>query len=151
MMILVLSFVFFIRYIHRYYSINRHKMTTLTPSYHAEVYSPDDNRFDHRPFLYNARWSWQFNAIDTAVDNIENSEMVTNSKMEKFVGGGNVNKQSSGSGLGRLGASSNKGHNNNSQNLGIQVSVGSGDGGGKKRKVTELQTSEAATCLTVSA
>ena len=26
------------------YSINRHKMTTLTPSYHAEVYSPDDNR-----------------------------------------------------------------------------------------------------------
>eukprot|EP00026_Physarum_polycephalum_P002922 Phypoly_transcript_02931.p1 GENE.Phypoly_transcript_02931~~Phypoly_transcript_02931.p1 ORF type:complete len:670 (+),score=60.98 Phypoly_transcript_02931:109-2118(+) len=27
-----------------YYSINRHKMTTLTPSYHAEGYSPDDNR-----------------------------------------------------------------------------------------------------------
>ena len=38
-------------------------MTTLTPSYHAEVYSPDDNRFDHRPFLYNIRWSWQFSAI----------------------------------------------------------------------------------------
>ena len=36
-----------------YYAINRHKMTTLTPSYHAESYSPDDNRFDHRPFLYN--------------------------------------------------------------------------------------------------
>jgi hypothetical protein len=41
----------------------RHKMTTLTPSYHAEVYSPDDNRFDHRPFLYNIRWTWQFSAI----------------------------------------------------------------------------------------
>lgn len=27
-------------------------MTTLTPSYHAEQYSPDDNRFDLRPFLY---------------------------------------------------------------------------------------------------
>jgi NAD+ synthase (glutamine-hydrolysing) len=27
-----------------YYSINRHKMTTLTPAYHAEQYSPDDNR-----------------------------------------------------------------------------------------------------------
>ena len=27
-----------------YYSINRHKMTTITPSYHAEAYSPDDNR-----------------------------------------------------------------------------------------------------------
>jgi NAD+ synthase (glutamine-hydrolysing) len=25
-----------------YYSINRHKMTTLTPSYHAEQYSLDD-------------------------------------------------------------------------------------------------------------
>ncbi|CAG8505290.1 1937_t:CDS:10, partial [Dentiscutata heterogama] len=34
-----------------YYSINRHKMTTLTPSYHAETYSPDDNRFDLRPFF----------------------------------------------------------------------------------------------------
>lgn len=34
------------------YSTNRHKMTTLTPSYHAEQYSPDDNRFDLRPFLY---------------------------------------------------------------------------------------------------
>lgn len=26
------------------YSRNRHKMTTITPSYHAESYSPDDNR-----------------------------------------------------------------------------------------------------------
>ena len=26
------------------YARNRHKMTTLTPSYHAESYSPDDNR-----------------------------------------------------------------------------------------------------------
>ncbi len=35
-----------------FYSINRHKMTTITPAYHAEQYSPDDNRFDLRPFLY---------------------------------------------------------------------------------------------------
>ena len=27
-----------------FYAVNRHKMTTLTPSYHAESYSPDDNR-----------------------------------------------------------------------------------------------------------
>ena len=125
-------------------------MTTLTPSYHAEVYSPDDNRFDHRPFLYNARWSWQFNAIDNAVDALENTEMVTNSKMEKYAGGGNVSKQSSGSSLGGLGSSKNKGQNNNSQNLGIQVSVGGG-AGAKKRKVTDLQTSEVAICSTVSA
>ena len=39
-------------------------MTTLTPSYHAESYSDDDNRFDLRPFLYNTRWSWQFKKTD---------------------------------------------------------------------------------------
>ena len=37
-------------------------MTVVTPSYHAESYSPDDNRFDHRPFLYNVGWHWQFKA-----------------------------------------------------------------------------------------
>jgi len=50
-----------------YYSINRHKMTTLTPSYHAEVYGPDDNRFDLRQFLYNSKWTWQFRSIDNMV------------------------------------------------------------------------------------
>lgn len=49
------------------YSMNRHKMTTLTPAYHAENYSPDDNRFDLRPFLYNTRWPWQFLCIDNQV------------------------------------------------------------------------------------
>ena len=39
-------------------------MTTLTPAYHAEAYSPDDNRFDLRQFLYNSTWSWQFKKID---------------------------------------------------------------------------------------
>ncbi|KAJ7572199.1 hypothetical protein C8J56DRAFT_808639 [Mycena floridula] len=39
---------------------NRHKMTTLAPSYHAESYSLDDNRFDLRPFLYPSRFPWQF-------------------------------------------------------------------------------------------
>ncbi|CAG8663634.1 7875_t:CDS:2, partial [Scutellospora calospora] len=54
-----------------YYSVNRHKMTTLTPSYHAEAYSPDDNRFDLRPFLYNTAWSWQFKKIDTLSKDME--------------------------------------------------------------------------------
>lgn len=53
-----------------YYSCNRHKMTTLTPSYHAENYSPDDNRFDQRQFLYNVRWPWQFRKIDEFVDRV---------------------------------------------------------------------------------
>ncbi|KAJ9086355.1 glutamine-dependent NAD(+) synthetase [Entomophthora muscae] len=48
-----------------YYAINRHKMTTLTPAYHAEAYSPDDHRFDHRPFLYPSSFSRQFRAVDT--------------------------------------------------------------------------------------
>ena len=50
-----------------YNAINRHKMTTLTPSYHAENYSPDDNRFDLRPFLQPASFDAQFAAIDAAV------------------------------------------------------------------------------------
>lgn len=50
-----------------FYSINRHKMTTVTPSYHAENYSPEDNRFDLRQFLYNTRWTRQFYNIDQMV------------------------------------------------------------------------------------
>nr|XP_023675539.1 glutamine-dependent NAD(+) synthetase isoform X1 [Paramormyrops kingsleyae] len=55
----------------RMYSANRHKMTTLTPAYHAENYSPDDNRFDLRPFLYNTLWPRQFRCIDDKVSQIE--------------------------------------------------------------------------------
>jgi NAD+ synthase (glutamine-hydrolysing) len=29
-----------------------------------ESYSPDDNRFDLRPFLYPVRFPWQFRRID---------------------------------------------------------------------------------------
>lgn len=56
-----------VKYFFRMYAVNRHKMTTLTPSYHAENYSPEDNRFDLRPFLYNARWTWQFSKMDEEV------------------------------------------------------------------------------------
>lgn len=52
----------------RFYAINRHKLTTLTPSVHAEDYAPDDNRFDHRQFLYNVSWKRQFDCIDRLVD-----------------------------------------------------------------------------------
>ncbi|KAM7164316.1 glutamine-dependent NAD(+) synthetase isoform 2-T2 [Macrochelys suwanniensis] len=63
-----------VKHFFRMYSINRHKMTTLTPAYHAENYSPEDNRFDLRPFLYNSTWSWQFRSIDKQVSNLENKE-----------------------------------------------------------------------------
>jgi NAD+ synthase (glutamine-hydrolysing) len=35
-----------------WYGKNRSKMTILTPGIHATNYSPDDNRFDQRPYLY---------------------------------------------------------------------------------------------------
>ncbi|KAG8125902.1 putative Glutamine-dependent NAD(+) synthetase protein [Naja naja] len=60
-----------VKHFFQMYSINRHKMTTLTPSYHAANYSPDDNRFDLRPFLYNSAWSWQFRCIDEQVSKLE--------------------------------------------------------------------------------
>lgn len=65
-----------VKFFFRYYSVNRHKMTVLTPSYHAETYSPDDNRFDHRPFLYNYRWTWQFVSIDSAVKKLSEGRSV---------------------------------------------------------------------------
>ncbi|XP_033006508.1 glutamine-dependent NAD(+) synthetase isoform X1 [Lacerta agilis] len=69
-----------VKHFFRMYSINRHKMTILTPSYHAADYSTDDNRFDLRPFLYNTTWSWQFRCIDEQVSKVESKEV--NSKLE---------------------------------------------------------------------
>lgn len=59
------------RFFH-YYAINRHKMTTLTPSLHSNDYSPDDNRYDLRPFLYPPFYqSWSFKKIDEELEKIE--------------------------------------------------------------------------------
>ncbi|OTA83204.1 hypothetical protein M434DRAFT_400722 [Hypoxylon sp. CO27-5] len=59
------------RFFH-YYAINRHKMTTLTPALHCNDYSPDDNRFDLRPFLYPPFFqSIGFKCIDKDIENIE--------------------------------------------------------------------------------
>lgn len=54
-----------------YYAVNRHKMCTITPSYHAEGYSPDDNRFDLRPFLYNVQFPRQFRILEQLVERSE--------------------------------------------------------------------------------
>ncbi|KAH9526118.1 Glutamine-dependent NAD(+) synthetase [Dermatophagoides farinae] len=54
------------------YARNRHKQTILTPSLHTETYSPDDNRFDHRQFLFNTKWPWQFEQIDKMIEQILN-------------------------------------------------------------------------------
>lgn len=65
-----------------YYSVNRHKMCTLTPSYHAEGYSPDDNRFDLRQFLYNTKWPRQFAIIDKLVAEREREAGETSTKKD---------------------------------------------------------------------
>ena len=77
-----------------FYSVNRHKLTTLTPSYHAENYSPEDNRFDLRQFLYNNSWRRQCEvmnrlvAADEAYRQAEISQRhVQANKNNKFVGG----------------------------------------------------------------
>ncbi|KAJ6095687.1 hypothetical protein N7486_006433 [Penicillium sp. IBT 16267x] len=55
-----------------FYQINRHKQTVATPAYHAESYSPDDHRFDLRPFVYPPGFeSWSFRKIDERVDALE--------------------------------------------------------------------------------
>ncbi|PNP50877.1 hypothetical protein THARTR1_08498 [Trichoderma harzianum] len=57
---------------HFYHYINRHKQTVATPSYHAVDYSPDDHRFDLRPFLYPPAFEgWSFKKIDERVAALE--------------------------------------------------------------------------------
>ena len=56
-----------------HHSANRHKMTTLTPAYHAEAYSVDDHRFDLRPFLYPLDFTWQKRALSELVARVSES------------------------------------------------------------------------------
>ena len=35
-----------------FFSLNRHKMTIITPSLYSDIYNCDDNRYDLRQFLY---------------------------------------------------------------------------------------------------
>lgn len=59
---------------HKFYAINRHKQTTLTPAYHAENYSTDDNRFDLRPILINSKFEWSSEKLDLLVEEMEKAE-----------------------------------------------------------------------------
>lgn len=57
-----------------YYAANRHKQTVSTPSYHAEQYSPDDNRFDLRPFLIDPRFSLGRKKIDNVLSKLSKGQ-----------------------------------------------------------------------------
>uniref|UniRef100_A0A1I8IBL7 Glutamine-dependent NAD(+) synthetase n=1 Tax=Macrostomum lignano TaxID=282301 RepID=A0A1I8IBL7_9PLAT len=92
-----------VKHFFRSYSINRHKVTVLTPSYHAEAYNIDDNRFDHRQFLYNVNWPWQFQQIDQLVDQMAGCEPVlTTDKME--LGHPESSNRAGGTGAGNSGS-----------------------------------------------
>ncbi|KAF2672462.1 NAD+ synthase [Microthyrium microscopicum] len=57
----------------RYYCINRHKSTIMTPSIHMSGYNPDDNRHDLRPFLYPSM-EYQFNKIRKHAESLETAQ-----------------------------------------------------------------------------
>jgi hypothetical protein len=52
----------------RLYGTHRNKMTIMTPSIHATNYSPDDNRFDHRPYLVPIFFDRQMAEIEKLVN-----------------------------------------------------------------------------------
>lgn len=91
-----------VKHFFKYYSINRHKMTVLTPSYHAESYSPEDNRFDLRQFLYNARWPYQFRKIDELVSELDGDKVAITESGDHE----NLGATSDGGGLGVAAAGS---------------------------------------------
>lgn len=53
-----------------YYAINRHKMTTMTPALYLESYTPDDNRYDLRPFLY-PRFTFEHRKVENMLKKME--------------------------------------------------------------------------------
>ncbi|KAB8200510.1 hypothetical protein BDV34DRAFT_217079 [Aspergillus parasiticus] len=66
------------------YAINRHKMTVLTPSYHAEQYSPDDNRHDLRQFLYPS-FTWAYKKMEDSVNYWESKGWTAGKAQKKNV------------------------------------------------------------------
>ncbi|OQE24876.1 hypothetical protein PENFLA_c009G07734 [Penicillium flavigenum] len=72
------------RHFFYYYSINRHKMTVLTPSYHAEQYSPEDNRHDLRQFLY-PPFTWAYKKMEDNVKYWESKGWTTGKGGKKSV------------------------------------------------------------------
>jgi NAD+ synthase (glutamine-hydrolysing) len=58
----------------RFYALNRHKMTTMTPGLYLESYTPDDNRFDLRPFLYPIWFAFERRKIENLLRRMEEGE-----------------------------------------------------------------------------
>lgn len=75
-----------IKHFFRFYSINRHKQTTVTPAMHFQASSCDDNRYDMRPFLYNTDWTFQFKEIDKRVKKLNEEGAVDYENCYMFEG-----------------------------------------------------------------
>ena len=61
------------------YSYNFLVMKVYNLSLNLQSYSPEDNRFDLRQFLYNARWPYQFRKIDELVSELDVKDIVQES------------------------------------------------------------------------
>ncbi len=70
----------------RFYGINRHKLTTITPSFHYNPEACDDNRFDMRPLMYATDWKYQFDIIDMRIKEFQ-EKMERKSKSKSGSGG----------------------------------------------------------------
>lgn len=53
-----------------------------------QSYSPEDNRFDLRQFLYNARWPYQFRKIDQLVQQLDGDRVAITEPSDREVGPG---------------------------------------------------------------
>lgn len=64
-----------------------------------QSYSPEDNRFDLRQFLYNARWPYQFRKIDELVNKLDGNKVpLKDSSVGESSGGGGMGVVAAGSG-----------------------------------------------------
>ena len=71
-----------------YYAINRHKMTTMTPGLYLENYTPDDNRYDLRPFLY-PRFAFEHRKIENLLKKVSITQnKIAGEKLMMFTDGG---------------------------------------------------------------
>ncbi|TVY37578.1 Glutamine-dependent NAD(+) synthetase [Lachnellula subtilissima] len=72
-----------VRFFFYNYGINRHKLTTLTPSVHAVNYGVDDNRYDMRQFLYPSM-DWAYRKIERRLEAMgERAEVVADTDRRK--------------------------------------------------------------------
>ena len=53
-------------------------MTTMTPGLYLESYTPDDNRYDLRPFLYPVWFPYERRKIENMLSKMEQGEAGVN-------------------------------------------------------------------------